>query len=131
MVLSLGRVLRFSIHVLKFRIKISCFTAITKNDIFSWYLLTFQSLIIYVCSAQNITRRMSSEEERLARLRRTLHSLATRVPKIILTPVDWIFPVLKIKAVSVTHSVMDLYMKHLCRYVSSCRNYIRIYYCTR
>ncbi|XP_023722659.1 zinc finger protein OZF isoform X2 [Cryptotermes secundus] len=38
---------------------------------------------------------MTSEEERLARLRRTLHSLATRVPKIILKPVDSTFPVLK------------------------------------
>jgi hypothetical protein len=43
---------------------------------------------------------MTSEEERLARLRRTLHSLATLVPKIILTRVEWRSPVLKNKAVS-------------------------------
>jgi hypothetical protein len=112
MELSFGRVLRFSIHILQYRMKISRFTVLTKNDLFSWYLLTCQCLIIYVCSAQNITRRMSSEEERLARLRRMLHSLATRVPKIILTRVDWIFPVPKNKAVSVIHSIMDLYQKH-------------------
>jgi hypothetical protein len=52
-------------------------------------------------SAQNNTRRMTSEEERLARLRRMLHSLATRVPKIILKRVDSTFPALKIKTVSV------------------------------
>jgi hypothetical protein len=50
---------------------------------------------------------MTSEEERLARLRRMLHSLATRVPKIILTRVDWTFPVLKNKAVSVMHPIMN------------------------
>ncbi|XP_023706773.1 gastrula zinc finger protein XlCGF7.1-like [Cryptotermes secundus] len=41
---------------------------------------------------------MASEEVRLSRLRRTLHSLATRVPKIILTRVDWTFPALKNQA---------------------------------
>jgi hypothetical protein len=61
----------------------------------------------YVCSAQNNTRRMTGEEELLARLRRTLHSLATRVPTIILTRVDWTFSVLKNQAVSVMHSIMS------------------------
>jgi hypothetical protein len=65
---------------------------------------------------------MTSEEERLARLRRTLHSLATRVPKVILTLVDWTFPVLKNKAVSVMHSIMNLYQKYLYCYISPCRN---------
>ncbi|XP_023703792.1 zinc finger protein 660-like [Cryptotermes secundus] len=47
---------------------------------------------------KNNKRRMASEEERLARLRMTLHSLATRVPKIILIRVDWTFPALKNQA---------------------------------
>jgi hypothetical protein len=46
---------------------------------------------------------MTTEEERLSELRRVLHSLATRVPKVILTRVECIFPVLKIRAVSVKH----------------------------
>jgi hypothetical protein len=48
---------------------------------------------------------MTSEEERLAGLRRTLHSLATRVPKIILKRVDSTFPILKNNAVSVMHYI--------------------------
>jgi hypothetical protein len=56
---------------------------------------------------------MTSEEERFVRLRRTLHSLATRVPKIILTRVDWTFPVLKNKTVSVMHPAVNLYLKHI------------------
>jgi hypothetical protein len=66
-----------------------------------------------VYSEQNNLRSMTSEEERLERLRRTLHSLANRIPKIILTRVDWTFPVLKNKAVSVTHPIMNLYKKHM------------------
>jgi hypothetical protein len=66
-----------------------------------------------MCSAQNNTRRMTSDEERLARLRRTLHSLATRVPKIILKRVDSTLPVLKNNAVSVMHYITKLYQKNL------------------
>jgi hypothetical protein len=66
-----------------------------------------------MCSAQNNTTSMTSEEERLARLRRTLHSLATRVPKIILTRVDLKFPALKNKAVSVMHLIVNIYHKYL------------------
>jgi hypothetical protein len=83
------------------------------RDIFPCRPLTCQCLILYVFSAQNNERRMRSEEERLARLRRTLHSLASRVPKIILTRVDWTFPVLQSKAVSVKRSIMKLYQKNL------------------
>ncbi|XP_023704745.1 zinc finger protein OZF isoform X1 [Cryptotermes secundus] len=70
----------------------------------AWML---QGAIFRICSrqtffcnvqAQNNTRSMTSEEVRLARLRRTLHSLATRFPKIILKRVDSAFPVLKNKA---------------------------------
>jgi hypothetical protein len=75
-------------------------------------------MYMYVCSAQNNTRSMTIEERRLARLRRTLHSLATRVPKIILTRVDRTFPVLKGKAVSVMHSIVNLYQKHIYKYVA-------------
>jgi type II secretory pathway component PulJ len=71
-------------------------------------VLTEQYLILYVCSAQNNTSRMTTEEERLARLRRVLHSLATRVPKVILTRVECTFPVLKNQAVSVKHSNVSL-----------------------
>jgi hypothetical protein len=56
---------------------------------------------------------MTSEEGRLARLRRTLHSLESQVPKIILTLVDWTFPVQKNKAVRVIHPIMYLYQKHI------------------
>jgi hypothetical protein len=66
---------------------------------------------------------MTSEEERLARLRRTLHSLATRVPKIILKRVESTFPVLKKKAVSVMHYITKLYQKHLYHWISFCRNF--------
>jgi hypothetical protein len=57
---------------------------------------------------------MTSEEERLERLGRTLHSLATRVQKIIRTRVDWTIPVLKNEAVSVPYSIKNLYQKYLC-----------------
>jgi hypothetical protein len=67
---------------------------------------------------------MTSEEGRLARLRRTLHSLATRVPKIILTRVDWTLPVLKNKAISVMHPIMNLYLKHTYHYVAPWWNYV-------
>jgi hypothetical protein len=56
---------------------------------------------------------MTSEEERLAKLQRTLHSLATRVPEIILTRVDWTFSVLKNTAVSVLHPIRNLYQKKI------------------
>jgi hypothetical protein len=46
---------------------------------------------------------MESEKERLVKLLKTLHSLATRVPEVILTPVDCTFPVLKSQGVSVMH----------------------------
>jgi hypothetical protein len=72
-------------------------------------LLTGQYLILYVCSVQNNTSRMTTEEERLARLRRVLHSLATRVPKVILNRVECTFPVLKNQAVSVKRSIMNIY----------------------
>jgi hypothetical protein len=75
-----------------------------------------------VCSAQSNTRSMRSEEGRLARLRRSLHSLATRVPKIILTRVDWTFPVLKGKAVSVMHPIMNLYQNHIYHYFAPRQN---------
>jgi hypothetical protein len=65
---------------------------------------------------------MASEEERLAGLRRTLHSLATRVPKIILTLVDSTFPVLKERAAL----NYDLCYKHLYHYVSPCQNCLDI-----
>jgi hypothetical protein len=55
----------------------------------------------YVCSIESDAMRMTNEEERLVRLRRTLHSLATRVPKVILKRVECTFPVLKNRAVSV------------------------------
>jgi hypothetical protein len=46
------------------------------------------------------------EEEHFLELRRVLHSLATRVPKVILKRIECTFPVLKNRAVSVKHSVM-------------------------
>jgi hypothetical protein len=60
---------------------------------------------LYVCSIESDAIRMTNEEERLARLRRTLHSLATRVPKVILKRVDCTFPVLKNRAVSVMNLI--------------------------
>jgi hypothetical protein len=109
----------------------SMFTLLTRSDIFCFCLLTRHCLILYVCSAQSNTRSMTSEEGRLARLRRTLHSLATRVPKVILTRVDRTFPVLKRKTVSVMHSVLYLYQKHLHHYVSSYQNCLHINCCAR
>jgi hypothetical protein len=106
-----GRILKFPIHILDYHIKISLFTLLTKSNKFSCYLLTCKLLISYMCSAQNNTRRMTNEEERLAKLRRTLHCLATRVPKIILKRVDSTFPVLKDKVVSAMRSIMELCRK--------------------
>jgi hypothetical protein len=74
---------------------------------------------------------MTSEEERLARLRRTLHSLATRVPKIILTPVDWTFPVLKNKAVSAMRPIMNLHLKHTYHCVSPLQDSVLLICCAR
>jgi hypothetical protein len=71
-----------------------------RSHMIPFCLLMCHWLILYVCLAQNNRRRMTNKEERLVTLGRTLHSLATRVPKIILTRVDWTFPVLENKAVS-------------------------------
>jgi hypothetical protein len=101
---------KISIHFLQYRIKISSFTFLARSDILYICLFPCGFLILYVCSTQSNTRSMTSEEERLARLRRTLHSLATRVPKIILTRVDRTFPVLKNQAVSVMHSILCIYI---------------------
>jgi hypothetical protein len=110
----IGSGVHFPIHVLEYRIRFACFSFLARSStrIFPCYLLQCQCLILYVCSAQNNTKRLASEEERLARLRRTLHSLATRVPKIILTRVDSTFSLLKNKAVSGMHSIINLYQKH-------------------
>jgi hypothetical protein len=99
-----------SIHLLKYRIKFSSFTFLAQMDIFYFCLLTCQCLILYVCSAQSDTRGMTSEEERLARLRRTLHSLAKRIPKIILIRVDCSYRVLKDQVVSVMYSIICICM---------------------
>jgi hypothetical protein len=112
----------FSVHVLQDHINFTALFAqltgiynryslgtLRTNTIYPCCVLTWQYLILYVCSAQNHTNRMTTEEERLARLRRVLHSLATRVPKVILTRVESTFPVLKNQAVSVKHSIMYLY----------------------
>jgi hypothetical protein len=93
------------IHILQYHINNARFELLTRSGTVCCCLLTCQCLILYVCSAQNNTRRMASEEERLARLRRTLHSLATRVPKVILTRVDCTFPVLKSDAVNLMHLI--------------------------
>jgi hypothetical protein len=71
---------------------------------------------------------MVTEEERLARLRRTLHSLATLVPKIILTRVDRTYPVLRDQAVSAMHPVKKLYHKCLYHNVSQCKIYVDVSY---
>jgi hypothetical protein len=112
----------FWVHVLKYLINfIALFAQLSEiyictdpvsehygQILFSCCLVTWQYLILYVCSAQNNTSRMTTEEERLSRLRRVLHSLATRVPKIILTRVECTFPVLKNQAVSVKRSIVNL-----------------------
>jgi hypothetical protein len=41
-----------------------------------------------------------NEDERMSRLKRTLHSLATRVPRIVLKRVELMFPGLNERAVS-------------------------------
>jgi hypothetical protein len=98
---GISKGVKFSIHMVQYDIRISRFVFLTVGDIFPCCLITCQCVILCVFSPQKNTRSMTSEEERLPRLRRTLHSLATRVSKIILIWVDSTFPVLKVKALSV------------------------------
>lgn len=59
-----------------------------------------------VCSLSNYkptaysTEAAVNEAERIARLMRTLHSLATRIPRVVLKRVETIFPALRKKLVS-------------------------------
>jgi hypothetical protein len=77
----------------------------------SWHPSCRMASLRETHSTFQYTQRSNSEEERLAKLHRILHSLAIRIPRILLKRVEEVFPTLNL--VSVNHRIEYSFWKWL------------------